>query len=469
MSHALTENVILKNLKRILAIGFLLALVKVWVLIEPMQSPDEFLHLFRAQALASGRWILEPEDSSGKVSIFAKGRQAGARIDEGWIAYKQAHVPLILDPDLQLSAEDGQYIKGLERTGHARYQALPGAGFYFPMVYVPHAVALALAEWMDLRIHQSYWLARIFSAFTCGALLVMAWHVRKPPVLAVGLLLLPMTVFQFLSPTIDGITTAAAVLALSLFMALHDQRSPPGLRDSSALAFLVFILATSRTHLLPLLALPLWLWWKFPNRSHAALCVLTSVATLAWIAFALGTSVDDRVYKSMDHGSWLMYYMTHPNEYLQKIWTTVSDPTVLTFYAQSFVGILGWLNIALPTWAYPAIGCSLGLLAIFSVDLRLQNNGTPLLQGPLLMVLAVVSCALVFLAMLVSWTPAGTMRIEGVQGRYFMVPALMMAYGLGASRVDTAGWREKWRPVLLVCMGALCLVALNSALSARYH
>ncbi len=469
MNHALTENFILKNLQRIFAIGFLLILVKVWMLIEPLQSPDEFLHLFRAQALASGSWILEPEDSSSKVSIFSKGRQAGAQIDEGWIAYKQVYVPLILDPDLQLSAQDLAYMKTLAWTGTTDYQALAGAGFYFPMVYAPHAAALALAKWMDLKIHHSYWLTRLFSAFTSGILLVIAWRIRKPPILAVGLLLLPMTVFQFLSPTIDGVTTAAAVLTLSLFMAMCRDRVSPSLQHSSTLVFLVFILATSRTHLLPLMALPLWLWWKFPNRRHATLCVLSGVATLSWLAFALGTSVDDRVHKSLDHGSWLMYYVTHPNEYLHKVWTTISDPTVLTFYAQSFVGILGWLNIALPSWAYTSIGVCLGLLALLSVDLHWRNHGKLELSGLLLVVLALMSIALVFMAMLVSWTPAGAMQIEGVQGRYFIVPALMMAYGLQTHSIDIHPWRARWQLLLLFCMGVACFVALISALSARYH
>jgi uncharacterized membrane protein len=79
-----------------------------------------------------------------------------------------------------------------------------------------------------------------------------------------------------------------------------------------------------------------------------------------------------------------------------------------------------------------------------------------------------VSAILVFVAMLTTWTPAEASIIEGVQGRYFTVPALMVAYALTVSqekRHDVWSWVTH---LVVFSFTILSFSALILALLARY-
>ena len=79
-------------------------------------------------------------------------------------------------------------------------------------------------------------------------------------------------------------------------------------------------------------------------------------------------------------------------------------------------------------------GGFLGLYTVKVLELLEARAGIPLarhfdlLAGSSiggLLALALASAALVFLALLVTWTPHPAALVQGVQGRYFIVPALL--------------------------------------------
>jgi uncharacterized membrane protein len=297
-------------------------------------------------------------------------------------------------------------------------------------------------------------------------LLAAAWRIMRPPALAIALLLLPMTLFQLLSPTLDGLTTSLAVLALSLFFngSVLENKWPGG--RSWLLAGVVALLATSRIQLLPLLGLPFYVAWARHSRRDALLGIAAVLVSIAWIAFALASTVDLRVQRGYSTEQILLHYAADPLAFLRVIGASLAEPELGgPFYLNSFIGVLGWLDTMLPLPAYPALWTGLGLCAIASA---LAADPRQMRLARLSMALAALGCALlVFLALLVTWTAHPAATIAGVQGRYFVVPAIMLAYAIGATPRPRPMGRAAF--MLLAAFAAVSLYALVATVLARYH
>jgi uncharacterized membrane protein len=82
---------------------------------------------------------------------------------------------------------------------------------------------------------------------------------------------------------------------------------------------------------------------------------------------------------------------------------------------------------------------------------------------------AIGSLAIIFFAMLISWTPHPATVIEGVQGRYFLIPAIMLAYALCHTLRDQTGARALVALSLTVILGLYSLINTGLLLLARYQ
>lgn len=438
----------------------LTALVAAWV--PPMQSPDEDQHLARAYLLAQGQWRLHAPP----------GRMSGGEIDTGLSSYLQGYLHgLAGDTRKRLSPQAHAALQSLPFSGETVFVETPGSAYYLPLVYLPQAAALKLGQTLDLSVHDSYRLARLLVQCSVAVLLAVAVAVHPPGPLTLGLLLLPMSLFQLAMPTLDGLTTAMALLALALGMRQAVSPAPMRPAACAVLALCLLVVTTCRLQLLPLLALPLALGaWQRSTRL-LALGAVTAVLSLAWTVSAVTGTVDRRLAREVGSTELIAHYLQAPGEFLGVLSRTLADPALREFYLQSFLGNLGWLDTPLPAPAYPALLAGLALLAL--VSLRPLRGGRDLAFRLLLAVLAAASALLVFAALLVSWTPHPAQTIAGVQGRYFLVPALMGAAALwGLPRPSPAGAGSRaWsgvRGVLLGGFAVACVGLLLMALHGRH-
>jgi hypothetical protein len=79
--------------------------------------------------------------------------------------------------------------------------------------------------------------------------------------------------------------------------------------------------------------------------------------------------------------------------------------------------------------AYPTLWWGLTAVAVLSLPWRGARRGTGL-DRMALALCALGSSFLVFMLMLITWSPFPTHLIEGVQGRYFITPAIVAAYAM---------------------------------------
>jgi uncharacterized membrane protein len=457
---------------------FLAASAFSW-LIPPMQSPDEDSHIYRAYLISTGQLLLQPvpahstqpiNDAEVEALVGRARRQdgrAGGFIERGLLRFSDSYMALARTAANRLTSSERELLARVEWTGVVQYYPLPGTGYYFPAVYAPQAMGLAVGQLLDLKIVRSYQLMRACTLIACFAMLWLACRLVVPNPLVVAILLLPMSLFQLVSPTVDGLTTSLAVLTASQFLAAID----PGRKHSPALswglAMCIFVLATSRTHLLPLLALPFYLAWQRQSRRDFFLGCLITVATLAWILFALQTTNDPRVVRSQTTTQLLIQYATNPAAYFKIVIASLGDAELFTFYQQSFIGILGWLDTPLAGYFYPTLWAGLAFCAVASVSIStLQRDWSARL---LLVAIAVASIGMIFLAMLATWTPHPASVVKGVQGRYFVVPAILLGYA-ASGYVTLQPPLRQWMAGLAVAGFALTsFSALTMALLGRYH
>lgn len=427
-------------------------------LIPPIQSPDEHNHLARAYLVSKGKLLLETPT----------GANSGGAVDVNLVQFWTPYLYTVAtNAQRRLSASDVDHLEHLRWSGDSQFVEMPNTGYYMPLVYAPQALGLWLGRSLDLTIASSYGLARWITLLVCMCLLAGAAWAYKPSPLAIALMLLPMSLFQMLSPTLDGVTNCTAVLVLSLFMRMHDRECPPGVASLLVLALGILALTTSRTQLIGLLVLPFFV--ALQRRSMVGWWVggVVSVLTLAWTWYALSSVVDLRVVRLHSTAELLQRYALAPWEFVEIVLASLSDATQFQFYQQSFIGILGWLDTALPAVAYPALWIGLGACAFVSIDVPRSTSDWQM--RTLLLALALASAGLAFLAMLLIWTPPGASLVQGVQGRYFLVPSLMVAYALSGSKLSWVGWAPWVRFGVVMGFAALSIWALIVTLLSRYH
>ena len=354
-----------------------------------------------------------------------------------------------------------------------------------PLAYAPAAVGLALGRALDWTVLESYHLARLSSQLFCVGLMALATWIWRPPVLAWGVLLLPMSLFQMCSPVVDGPAHALTLLSLSLLMRLRAQPSAVlALATSAAL----LVLVTVRLHMLPLMLLPLW--WALRGlgssgrslpkgqipKDVARYLLMSSILGFAlcalWVVWVLGSVVDTRVQRPIGTGGVAWHYLSQPQDLWAVVTRTFADTDRLMFYADSFVGNLGWLDTRLPEDAYETLWWGLGALAVLSLP-RLTRPVMCAIDRVLLIVCALGAVVIAFALMLLTWTPFPAVMIEGVQGRYLIAPALVMAYALGDGSEpqpsEAAGGFWTWIKIgALTGFGATSLNFLIPTLIGRY-
>ena len=396
------------------------------VLVPPLQSPDEPDHLKRAYVLSRGHLLLQAPP----------GNASGGAVDTGLQAYLDAFWVLPFKPEQKVTGALLERARSLRWSGEESFSPAPGTGYYLPLGYLPQAVALAVGRHAGLSIDASYRAARLLSLATVLALAGLAMRLFPMPPVAIGLLALPMTLFQLSSATLDAVSYALTLLALACF--LHASRARVATRPGVPIAFsvAVFIVITCRVHLFPLVLLFVPLWRMTGRRAVAWAGLAVCALGLAWTAWAMHATVDTRVTVGAPPDTILLHYLANPGALPAVLADTLAKYRGI--YVDTFLGRLGWLDAGFSARQYTWLGWGLVLLAAGSIGPFWRWRGSEIGWRLLLLACSAASALLVFVAMLVAWNPHPARVVEGVQGRYFWAPVLMACLALAPS-AEAAG------------------------------
>ena len=436
---------------------FVLVCITMAKLIPSMQSPDEFDHVKRAYLLGKGAFTLQ--------TIGDKG--SGGMVDTGLLAYFHAYGVLPYRPHRKLSLEESYAAEAARWTGQREFSAAPGTGYYLPAIYAPQALGLAIGEAAGLTIGNSYDLAVLLTILSCAMLLWAAFAIYPANPAVMALLILPMSIFQFASATIDGLSMALTVLCVSIFLRIARDRLAAPAWMVPALAVALVVLIGSRIHMLPALLLLAMACFYVRRKTTYALFVLSVLVIGAWLMHAMGTTVDKRVLVGASVSEVGLHYLKHPFAFLQVLQATLRRSDLVSFYQQSFIGVLGWLDASFSPRTYTLALTALGIIGVLSLSLRRLRSEWP--PRALLLFCAFASVLMTFLALLLTWNKHPADVILGVQGRYFMLPMIMVAYAVAAGEGAFEGLARKAAALVLVMLAYLSISATISLLVGRYY
>lgn len=438
-----------------------LATFAIGLLTPPYQSPDSLDHLRRAAAIADGQWTL----------TTPPGQSSGVSIDTGLQAHMELYEPLFHHPELKVEPGTAAQARAIPFSGRSEFVVSPGTRPYAPLVYVLHAAAWRAGQALGLTVEQAFRLVAVTVLAACLAVTAAAFRVLPPTPLIFVLLAMPMTLFQFGSPTIDGICTALLLLWLALYLrGLDSVPEKPALTEDMLLVVLAAVLITCRFHLWPLLLLLAHRAWLRRSIALGMLTLACAVAVATWTVWAMSSTVDSRITRPHTVGYVMWEYLTHPGELLRVLMSTAVFRT--PGIARGFVGMLGWYDAAFKIVLYPVFAALMVL--VFGLQWRaastvgLSRLSPAQRQAALLMGAgAVLSALTVVAALLLSWSPFPTETIKGMQGRYFLPAALMLAAaGWGLARPRARMLRRAW--IVAVAFLAFSTVMTGWLLVERY-
>ncbi len=385
------------------------------VMLGPFHAPDDYDHVRRAYTLAHG--MILPGARAGSAS--------GGWIDGGIEAMVVRHRPLV-----QGWAADGvpDYSEGvgplprasIAWTGRRVFAEFPGSASYLPLIYGPQAVALRIGEAVGASVQASVFSARLLNG--AAAVTIAAIALRAVPfgsAMLLLLLLLPKTLTQFASNSADPL-----IIALSLWLLVFGMRGllagwRPGFWAFAAAGLAVVVLGGVRPPALLLAGFPLAVAWRCRSGAGSILALLGVGLAAGWFALTSGMIVDVRCGVPSGMGvKALRFAADGPGLVLR----TVAEKG--WFYGLTFMGLMGWSKPLLPLWAYGLV-LGMGGLALWS-DAGCRWVMPVWLRVGLL-VGAVGTGLIVFFAMYVVCFTPGALVIDGVQGRYFMTSALLLA------------------------------------------
>jgi uncharacterized membrane protein len=227
----------------------------------------------------------------------------------------------------------------------------------------------------------------------------------------------------------------------------------------TGLCILIAAIAASRSPYLPFAVLVLAAPVKPSWRAAGLSCIVVLVIAWTWRSaqhFPLPLRPDGVVLPSLQ----LRLLASHPWRVPLLIVHTITANDWLI--SRSFIGQLGWLDIGLPRVYRDAAWACLGL-ALWTCF-----RGTTAYRSSMVLACTLVAVAgsisAVGLAQYLTWTVVGNTVIDGIQGRYFLPPAIL----LGAlSRVQAKNSPWLTAPVLLFPVMSIAVTV--HAVILRYY
>jgi uncharacterized membrane protein len=437
-------------------IVFLMSLA-ISALTPSFQSPDEDAHLKRAYLLGHGHiWLGN-----------APGQSTGGLVDQGLITYMQKFERLPFHGEEKVSANDLYEAKQIEWAKSNVFTSTAGISYYFPLIYAPQAIGIRIGEILGLTVDHSYQLAKLSALIAACALLYWALNLYSFSALTLGLFILPMSLFQMGSASLDGVAHAICFVVLALYLKTNQTKPSPAKWMALTLCVLIALLTTSRMHLMPLLLLPFLAYRNTQQKFYLWGGIAALAFTVAWIIMTMLSVVDLRVVSTLKGAGLISYYVTHPLELFQVFFNTFTSVTTLKSYATGFIGVLGWLDTSFPKLIYIVFGTLLGLLTLSCISWR-PRTIKPSVQTTFV-ICALGSVAIIFLSLLVQWTPHPATIILGVQGRYFLGPALLLSIAFTSPISIEKSVRQRLSSVFLIALASCSLVFTSSLLLQRYY
>lgn len=396
-------------------------------LLPPMSVPDEIVHFKEAYNLSNK--LLGKEDVGAENIIMD--------LEDYHAMQKFDTTPSLSEYDtlkeelFQSGRESGTKVMGLYDT-----QA--------PAVtYVPGIIGITIGRLLGLNGLLVIFLGRICSILCY--LFMMYWFIRLMPVgkaAAFIAAILPMTVQQCCSYSYDSVVIEVAFVYLAVLFCLLYQEQPIRRWQIAVYAVCMVILSISKggTYM-PMCLLTMMIpasrfkskkqKWTFVGCMAVVAIASFLISTLGYVLYVASPTPEQAAGTYLGNESYgIEGLLADPMNFICLAVRTIflsGDGFLETMLGMQ----LGWLNVFVSRLAIYGL-LAFMILAVLQTEDREEEAGITVTLGQKLFYLAVacMSCAMVFGALFMSWTPQNATAIEGIQGRYFLplLPALLLLF-----------------------------------------
>lgn len=392
--------------------------------IRPFGVPDEVNHFAKVVAISGGTLLPQRgyemiDGVRSPVSGAMLDRGVNAALDEGdrdpyHGLYDQA----------RLSRLNSHHAVG----GGEVYRSFNNTAIYAPLHYLPASAAAAIGQATGAPVLWWLYLGRLFNIaiFVMAGLYAMRVAGSKAPVpLLFGLL--PITLQQVASVSVDSIMFASTLVFASLLYALQRDRGLPT-RRVVILGLAGFMIGAGKIAYLPFCFLPVLIALSHHQRGGEEVRLLTGFAIGA-TAFALGwgalTAGDVFTYRDgirINVAAQLAHILSAPVDGVMLIVRTASSELV-DMSLEAVGKRLGWLTIQFPHLLAALLVSSLVFWSLFSGD---EEDSAAMSRTFACASLIGVICWLGIYGLLyLQWNPVGAPSIAGFQGRYLTPPLII--------------------------------------------
>lgn len=406
------------------------SVISLWI--PPLQSPDEPNHLKRAYLLSKGEIFLKTRDGV-----------TGGEVDKGLLEFENSFSYLRISPQVPMARVNFSKLEDSKKIfwqGTHVFSALPNTAIYFPISYIPQAIGLSVGQTFDLSIYQSYMLCRILSLFLALTIIYLSTIFYPIPPLALASLMVPMSLFQFGSASLDPISYALCFLIAAIYLRVCTVNSQLSswLLAIFGLSILAFI--TTRINFVPLALIPLAIYWRHKQKSGLFLTSALFILAIAWSLYGLITVKGVQVGRSLTTIEIIQYYLNEPLRFIEVLLNTFSKWGLMRQYWEQFVGKLGWLDTKIidlggVTYViYFLVFVYIAYLTNTPFTL-LKKNYHRLFYDAILL----LSWFALFAILLFVWTKHPANTVDGIQGRYFTPFVILAAYANFDQTSDAKG------------------------------
>lgn len=377
----------------------------------PMHSNDDEDHF--AIAYAAAHFQLGPVPTPD------------ATVSSG--SYVDAAIPEMVRKNFVAMNLEGKAVPTrTEWTGRQIYHPLP-ASVYLPLIYLPQMAAIRIGEASGMNVENTLRLARVVNGL--AALTVLAGVIAFLPeglgLFVLLVLSLPKSLQVFASNSADPMIHAVTLAVIAAFVRALSGNWKPRRWHYALLALGIFAIGGVRPPLAGMGLPLLYIAWRQRSQAGMAFSAAAMAGAVGWWLAVLPVYHDLRCPVSGTLAEKALHFMqAGPG----MIGATLAERG--TYYWGSFIGELGrgdarigYLKaLPLPVYALSTIMLLLGLAGLGEPRLR-----WPLLARAVPVITALAIAGGIFFSLSIACTVLGKSVIEGVQGRYFVTPLLLVA------------------------------------------
>lgn len=416
------------------------------VVTPPWQNPDEAAHMLRISQIAHG----------GLVG-YRFGKDAGGVADPAILQSLLTVYPVFQHYDQKVS------LGMLANAGSMQWGTPVELGFantarYPPVLYAPAVLAVEAGRLLRVSVLDSLIAVRMANGLAAALIGTLALSLARRTRLSLAVLLvLPMTVAMFASAAQDGTMIALTLAVVACVDRVIAEERDPEFWEAMLIGVGAAIVITARPPNLPMAALPLVCARQFYRRAWFSAAGIVVVA-LVWVAYIL-PSVSAPMSPTFDPTAQLQFMLHQPWAMLP-----IAVHTWVLYhsgYIAAFIGVLGTLDTSLPP-SYYNIAMFVLLLAFISAA------AGPSRRTWLSLLICLAATAAVFAASYLTWTVPLADHIDGIEGRYFLPLAGVLALAVPSWRRASA---VLYPPALVALLGFAVVtpMIIMHALVLRYY